>query len=56
MPLQPFVGPWPLLGFLDLLNSRQDPLDEGSARRRAASYLHTHFSTNTEQTHTDTHA
>jgi hypothetical protein len=36
MALQPFFGPWPLFQFLDLLHSRLDSLDGGSARRKAA--------------------
>jgi hypothetical protein len=38
MPLQPSVGPRPLLQFLDPIHSRQDSLDGGSARRKAATY------------------
>jgi hypothetical protein len=33
----PFVGPWPLFQFLDLLYRRSDSMDWGSARRKAAS-------------------
>jgi hypothetical protein len=46
MALQPFVGPWPLLEFLDFLHSRLDSLDGGSARRKAATY--TQNNTNTK--------
>jgi hypothetical protein len=35
MVLQPFVGPWPLFQFLDLLHGQQDSLDGGSARHKA---------------------
>jgi hypothetical protein len=38
MALQPFVGPWPLFQFLDLIQSRYDYLDGGSARRKASTY------------------
>jgi hypothetical protein len=44
--LQHFVGPWLLFQFLDLLHSRQDSLDGGSARRKATTC--TQDSTNTE--------
>jgi hypothetical protein len=37
MALQPFVGPWPLFQFFDLLHSRYS-LEEGSARRKASAY------------------
>jgi hypothetical protein len=40
MALQLFVGPWPLLQFLDLLHTRQDSFDGGSARRKAELYEH----------------
>jgi hypothetical protein len=33
--LQPFGGPWGLFQFLDLLQSRYDTLNGGSARRKA---------------------
>jgi hypothetical protein len=46
MALQSFVGPWPLFLFLNLIHDREDPLDEGSARRKAATS--TQDSTNTE--------
>jgi hypothetical protein len=46
MALQPFVGPWTLFKFLDLLHHRQDSLDGGSARRKAATC--TQDSTNTK--------
>jgi hypothetical protein len=36
MALQPTVGFWPLSQFLDPIHSRQDSLDGGSARRKAA--------------------
>jgi hypothetical protein len=49
MALQPFVGPWPLFQFLDLVNSLWDSLDGQSARRKAATY--TKNSTNTEYNH-----
>jgi hypothetical protein len=42
MALQPFVGPWPLFQFLELLHSHQDSLDGGSARRKAAIYTGEH--------------
>jgi hypothetical protein len=35
-PYSPFVGPCPLFRFLNPLRSRQDSLDGGSARRKAA--------------------
>jgi hypothetical protein len=38
MALQPFVGPWPLFSFLIILQSRQDHLGGGSARRKATTY------------------
>jgi hypothetical protein len=40
--------------FLNPEHSRQDPLDWGSARRKAATY--TQNNTNTEKTHRDMHA
>jgi hypothetical protein len=40
MALHSVVGPWPLFQFLDLIHSRYDFLDGGSARRRGL-YLHT---------------
>jgi hypothetical protein len=54
MALQPFVGPWPLFQFLDLLHSRKDSLSGGSARRKTATC--TQDSTDIEYTHTDIHA
>jgi hypothetical protein len=54
MALQPFVGPWLLFQFLNLLHSRQDSLDGGSAHRKATTCAED--STNTEKTHTDIHA
>jgi hypothetical protein len=36
MALEPFVGPWPLFQFLDLLQSQPNSLDGGSARHKAA--------------------
>jgi hypothetical protein len=41
MAVQLFVGPWPLFQFLDPVHSRYDSLGRGSARRKAATYLHT---------------
>jgi hypothetical protein len=38
MALQPFVGHWPLFQFLDPILSRYDPLDGGSACRKASTY------------------
>jgi hypothetical protein len=38
MTLQSFVRPWPLFQFLNPIHSRQESLDGGSARRKAASY------------------
>jgi hypothetical protein len=38
MTLQPSVGPWLLFQFLDLIHSRYDSLDGGSARRKASTY------------------
>jgi hypothetical protein len=38
MPLQPFVGPWPLFQFPGPAHSRQDSLGGGSARRKASTY------------------
>jgi hypothetical protein len=46
MALQPFVGPWQIFQFLDLLHIRFDSLDGRSARRKAATY--TQVYTNTE--------
>jgi hypothetical protein len=37
MDLQPF-GPWPFFQFLSPTHNRQDSLDRGSARRKAAAY------------------
>jgi hypothetical protein len=54
MDLQPFVGPWPLFQFHNLLHTRYDALDGGSAHRKTSTC--TQDSTNTEQTHTDIHA
>jgi hypothetical protein len=42
----PFVGPWPLFQFLNLVHSRYDFLEGGSAHRKAATY--THNNSNTE--------
>jgi hypothetical protein len=39
MALQPFVGPWPLYQFLDLIHSGLDSLDGGSAHRKIGSTL-----------------
>jgi hypothetical protein len=49
MALQSFVGPWPLFQFLDPTHSRQDTLDGGSARRKAATY--TDINTNRTKAH-----
>jgi hypothetical protein len=38
MALLPFVGPWPLFEFLDLLTQLVGLLGRGSARRKAATY------------------
>jgi hypothetical protein len=38
MALQPFVGLWPVLQFLNLRDSGFDSLDGGSALRKAATY------------------
>jgi hypothetical protein len=46
MALQPFVGLWTLFQFLDSVHSRQDSMDEGSARHKASTY--TQNNTNTE--------
>jgi hypothetical protein len=54
MALQPFVRPWPLFQFLDLLHCRWNSLDGGSGRHKAATC--TQDSTNVEQTQTDIHA
>jgi hypothetical protein len=43
--LQPFVGPWPLFQFLDPIHSRYNSLDEGSARRKAATYTQNNANT-----------
>jgi hypothetical protein len=45
MDLQPFVGPWPLLQFLDFYTVSRT-LDKGSAHRKATTY--TQDCTNTE--------
>jgi hypothetical protein len=50
MALQSFVGPWPLIQFLDPIHSRYDSLDGGSARRNAAIYTQNNI--NTEKTRT----
>jgi hypothetical protein len=52
MALQPYVGPWPLFQFLNLIHSWYDSLDGGSARRKVAIYAQNN--TNTEQMHIDT--
>jgi hypothetical protein len=46
MALQPFIGPWPIFQFLDLIHSRKNALDGVSARHKAATY--TQNNTNTE--------
>jgi hypothetical protein len=46
MDLQPFVWLWPFFQILDPIHRRQDSLDGGSARRKAATY--TENNTNTE--------
>jgi hypothetical protein len=51
MPLQPFVGPWPLFQFLNPIHSRQDSLGGGSARRKA---LPAHRKTQTQNKRTPT--
>jgi hypothetical protein len=38
MAVHPSVGPWPLFQFLGPVHSRQDSLNGGSARRKAAIY------------------
>jgi hypothetical protein len=38
LALQPFVGPWPIFQFSDLLHGRWDSLDGGSDHRKAATY------------------
>jgi hypothetical protein len=43
MALRPFE-PWPLFQFLNPIHSRQDSLDGGSARRKAATYTETSMS------------
>jgi hypothetical protein len=53
MALQSFVGPRPLFQFLNLIHIRYDSLDEGSARREAATYIENNI--NTQQTKTDIH-
>jgi hypothetical protein len=45
MALQPFVGPWPLFQFLKPIHSRQDSLDRGSGRRKAATYTQNNINT-----------
>jgi hypothetical protein len=52
MALESFFRPWPLFHFHNPIHSRWDPLDKGSARRKAATY--TQNNTNTEKpTHTN---
>jgi hypothetical protein len=46
IPVQPFVGRWPLLQFLDPIHSRKDSFHGGSACRNAAIY--TQDNTNTD--------
>jgi hypothetical protein len=50
MALQPFVGPWPLLQFLDPIHIRYDSFNGGSACREAS--LPTHRTTQTQNKHT----
>jgi Na+/H+ antiporter NhaB len=38
MALQPFVGPWTLYKFLELIHSLWDSLDGGSVRTKAFTY------------------
>jgi hypothetical protein len=38
LALQPFVGPWPVFQFLNLIQSRYLSLDVGSAGRKATTY------------------
>jgi hypothetical protein len=49
MDLQPFVAPWPHFKFLNPIHSRQDSVDGGSARRKAATY--TEINTNRINAH-----
>jgi hypothetical protein len=42
MAVQAFVGSWPRFQFLDLLHSRKDSLDGGTARRKAVTYTQKH--------------
>jgi hypothetical protein len=46
----PLLGLGRFFQLLDHIHSRYDPLDGGSARRKASTY--THSNTNTEQMHT----
>jgi hypothetical protein len=52
MALQPFVEPWPLFQLLDLLHSRWDSFDGGSARRKAATCAHRTAQTQNKRTQT----
>jgi hypothetical protein len=45
MALQPFVGPWSLFQFLDLLRSQLDSLDGDSARSKATTYTQDNINT-----------
>jgi hypothetical protein len=49
MVLRPFVGPWQIFQFHNIIHSRWDSLDGGSARRKAATY--TQNNTNTINAH-----
>jgi hypothetical protein len=42
----PYVGPWPIFQFSNLIHGQKDSLDGGSARRKASTY--TQDNTNTE--------
>jgi hypothetical protein len=42
MPLQPSLGPGRFFQFINLIHSRYDSLDGGSARRKAATYTGQH--------------
>jgi hypothetical protein len=56
MPLQPFLGPWPLFQLLDPIHSRYDSSDGRSARRQGL-YLHTEEHKHRINAHnTDIHA
>jgi hypothetical protein len=43
--IESFIGSWPLFRFLNLLHSREDSLDGGTARREVAAYTQSNKNT-----------